>query len=221
MPATIAVTGQFLVRHDAERGTVRLSVALEGSSRDDVVERAARLHGEMGRQLGALHDPAAGPVTSWSSDQLRVWGQRPWNQEGRQLPVVYYAAAGVAATFVDVAVLSSWLTEISLLDGITVDGVTWGLTEDTLAAITDEARRGAIAAAAHKAAVYAESLGLSRVRATALSDPGLLEHDDGPSPKGAARLSAFAADASRPGGFTLRPEEITVEVVVHARFAAE
>src|SRR4051812_36182226 len=155
MPTTTAVTGESQAHQDAERGTGRLSVGFEGPAREDVLERSARLHDDVGRRLGALHDPVAGPVTSWSSDQLRVWGQRPWNQEGKQLPVVYYAAAGVAATFADFTVLSSWLTQISLVDGITVDGVTWDLTEATRAAVTERTRRGAVAAAVAKATVYA------------------------------------------------------------------
>ncbi|TRW42904.1 SIMPL domain-containing protein [Georgenia yuyongxinii] len=219
MPTTIAVTGEFEVRRAAERGTVRLSLGFEGPSREGVVQRCTRLHEKIGEGLSARHDPADGPVTEWSSDQLRVWGERPWNQEGTQLPVVFHAAAGASATFADFTALSAWLTEVSLVDGVTVEGVTWDLTEQTRAAVTEDARRGAVAAAVHKAGVYAAAVGLADVRVTAVADPGLLADGGPPVPREkAGRMAAFAMDAAP--GLDLRPAEITVEALVHARFDA-
>ena len=50
-------------------------------------------------------------MTWWSSDQLPTWAQRPWNTEGKQLPLVHHAQVDVQAKFADFAALSRWITQ--------------------------------------------------------------------------------------------------------------
>jgi uncharacterized protein len=105
----ITVHGEFQIHHPAQRGVVRLIVGFEGARREDVLESTTRLHRELSEEISEMTDPSAGPVTRWSSDQVRVWGARPWSQDGSQLPIVYHGAADVDVTFSDLARLGHWL----------------------------------------------------------------------------------------------------------------
>ncbi|CAM5281059.1 SIMPL domain-containing protein [Leifsonia shinshuensis] len=216
----ITVQGEYELKHPAERGAVRLSVSYDGEQRDETLALTTQRHASLAAELRELHDPQSGPVTSWGSDQLRVWGERPWSPDGRRLAPVYHAEIGVDVTFSELTALSDWVGVVSLLDGVTIQGVTWSLTEARRQSITQEARRRAVENAVAKATVYATSLGLAAVRPLALSDPGML--GDGPAggqPIQPLLARAMSADL---GGATLalKPEDITVAVQVHARFAA-
>lgn len=216
----ISVQGEYELRSPAERGTVRLLVSYDGADREEVLGRATQRHLSLTTELHDMHQPQTGPVTRWSSDQLRVWGERPWNQSGAQLPPVYHAQVGLEVTFSDLAVLSDWVGVVSLLDGIVVQGVTWTLTEARRQSLLQEARRRAVEHAVAKATVYATSLGLTTVKPLALSDPGML--GDGPAPPLAPQPLFARAVSADTGGATLalKPEEIVIAVQVHARFAA-
>lgn len=219
MAITITVSGEAELRRAAERATIKLSVGFEGPERADVLRQSSALYSELSTELGDMHSPESGPVLEWVGEQLRVWGQRPWSQNGEQLPVVFHSAASVTATFDDFAALSHWVGEIALLDGVTVNGVDWSLSETTRLELDSRAQRDAVAAAVLKAEIYAASLGFTGVIPEAISDPGLLGDDVGPIPGPLLRASMAAADT---GGdvTTLKPEEIRVRAAVHARFSA-
>lgn len=219
MGITITVTGEAELKHAAERAVLRVSVGFEGPEREAVLQQSTRLHTALSEQLAALHSPDAGPVLEWAGEQLRVWGQRPWSQTGEQLPVVHHSAASLTATFNDFAALTHWVGEIALLDGVTVNGVDWSLSDETRHEVESAVQRDAVAAAVKKAEIYAASLGFTGVIPEAISDPGLLGDDSHPLTKMAMRASMGAPDA---GGdvTTLKPEEIRVSAAVHARFSA-
>ena len=215
----ITVQGEYELRHPAERGCVRLTVGFDGPDREDVLGRTTEGQASLTSELRDLHDSQSGPVTSWTSDNLRVWGDRPWSQTGEQLPVVHHAEIGLEVTFSDLAALSDWVGSVSLVSGVTITGVTWSLTDARRQTLVQEARRRAVENAVAKATVYATSLGLSTVRPVALSDPGML--GDGSAPAQPPQpLFARAASDSANASLTLRPEEIVIQVQVHARFAA-
>lgn len=219
---TIAVIGEAEIHHPAERGTVRLTIGAEGVNRDEVVRQATALHADLCASIVTLHDADAGPVTWWANDQLRVWGQRPWSQTGEQLPVVHHSAASFTVKFRDFAALSLWASNSSERTGVTIDGVSWDLTEPTRKRLTSEVQQNAVRAAVEKATIYANSLGLAGVTARELSDPGLLSKNAGaPSGGGAAMFAVRSAAASVGNTAELKPEEITLEATVHARFTAE
>ncbi|WP_343871544.1 SIMPL domain-containing protein, partial [Agromyces bracchium] len=99
MPTTIAVTGRAEERVDPELGAVSLTVAANGADRDRVLASVGETHE---RVLAAIRDlESAGALESWSAGQLRVWSHRPWNDQGRQLPLVHQASADVEVVFRD------------------------------------------------------------------------------------------------------------------------
>ncbi|MFP3464904.1 SIMPL domain-containing protein [Leifsonia sp. SIMBA_070] len=216
----ITVQGEYELRHPAERGAVRLRVSYEGPAREDVLALTTQRQLSLSAELRELHHPQSGPVTQWSSDQLRVWGERPWAADGSRQDVVHHAEIGIDALFSDLAALSDWVGVTSLLDGVTVDGVAWSLTEARRQSLTQEARRRAVENAVAKATVYATSLGLTTVKPLALSDPGML--GDGSAPGQPVQPLTARAMSAGTGGATLalKPEELTIAVQVHARFSA-
>ena len=124
----ITVQGEYELRHTPERGTVRLLVGFDGEDRQQTLALTVERQVSLTAELRELHDPQRGPVTQWASDRLRVWGDRPWNPEGRQLAPIFHAQVGIEVTFSDLTALSDWVGTASLLDGLTVQGVSWTLT---------------------------------------------------------------------------------------------
>lgn len=219
MPTTISVIGSAEARHPAERGTVRIVIAIEGGDRRTVTDAGARRHAELISGVRALHDETAGPVTWFSSEQLRVSAERPWNSEGRQLPLVYRSASSVSVEFDDFTRLSEWVTESIQLDGVAVAGIIWTLTDQRRLEMTAGVEHEAVRDAVAKAERYAASLGLGALHPIAVSDPGLLDGAVPPPEQGIGPARMMSAGRG-PATIEFAPEEIVVAATVHARFSA-
>lgn len=216
----ITVQGEYEDGRAAERGTVRVLVTYDDASRHEALGLATERHTELVAGLRELQEAPGAPLLRWSSEQLRVWGDRPWSQTGEQLPVVHHAQASLEAEFADPSALSDWVGTVSLRDGVTVEGVSWSLSPETRQQLTEEVSRRAVEEAMAKARRYAAALGLTDLRPVALSDPGMLG-DAGASPQPGAPFAARMASADVSGApLALKPDLIRVTVQVHARFAA-
>jgi uncharacterized protein YggE len=218
----ITVTGSADTHHAPERATVQLSLGFEGPERQSVFEQTRLLHAETSESLRSLHDPIADAVTRWSADQVSVWGQRPWSQDGAQLPPVYHATTTVRARFRDFAALTNWIDSVALRDGVTVSSVDWSVTSTTQTALEVDAQKKAIASARSKAESYAEALGLSSLRPIAVADPGMLgDGGGGAAQVGVARFASHEMAKSSAGGpLDLTPADIVISASIEARFAA-
>jgi uncharacterized protein YggE len=215
----ITVEGRFDYHHPAERGTVLISAGFQGPEREPVVSRTTALHRALSQTAEQFRAQSA--VTWWSADRLRVWSERPWNKDGKQLPLVHHASVALEVKVADLQALARWAEEIAVQDGVTVTGVTWALTEATKHRITAEAQHNAVRDAVDRATAYARSLGLGTVRPVALADPGMLGDETRTS--GTQTTAPMMRGAAAPAGDTgldLKPEDITVSSRVHARFAA-
>ena len=218
----ITVAGYADTHHSPERAVVQLALGFEGPERQSVFEQTRQLHAETSESLRALHGPVADAVTRWSADQVSVWGQRPWNQDGVQLPPVYHATTTVRARFCDFSALATWIDSIAFRDGVTVTSVDWALTAATQAALESDVQQDAIVSARSKAQNYADALGLSTLRPLAVADPGMLgDGGGGSSPVGVARFASHdMAKASASGPLDLTPADVVISASVEARFAA-
>lgn len=221
----ITVQGEYSAWYPAERATVQAAVHVDGPKRDAVLARAVAASSALRDLIEADFDKEAGPITWWSSDSVRVWSERPWNNDGKQLAPVFHSAIDFTAKFKDFDVLSRWIEAAAAIEGVVVASVSWDLTEATKSSATSEVRSRAVKDAVTKATVYAQSIGLSTVQAIALADPGMLGDPSGggitPSPvfaKGAMRAQAF--DGVGAPQLALKPEEISVASAVDARFTA-
>ncbi|HIT76364.1 MAG TPA: SIMPL domain-containing protein [Candidatus Avipropionibacterium avicola] len=208
---TIVVNGTSQRELPAERVTVRLRVAADGPERDPVVNQVRALHAETTAQVEQLHD--SGAVSWWSSDQLRAWGDRPWSNDGAQLPLVHHAAVEVLVRFVDFTALGQWLTETAAVDAIAVAGLHWELEEATTEELTAQVQTAAVHDAVARATRYAAALGHEQVEAVEITEPSDLSQP---------RMMAMSVrDTGGSGGgaaIELRPEDVTVRASVTARF---
>ena len=220
----ITVQGSSSIRHAPERATVSVAVSHDGAARDKVFAETTTAAESITTALRGMLDAASGPVVTWSSDRVAVWSDRPWNNDGKRLPLVFHATIGVRATFSDFEALARWVESTAAISGANVGSIEWELTDDTRDALLTEARTKAVQDAAAKALVYAQAAELTAVTATAIADPGLLGSPDGsPQPFGGAPAAPrmFAAKAmsdSAPLAFT--PQELEVAAQVDARFLA-
>lgn len=218
MPTTIAVTGHAEERIAPELGAVTLSVGGSGAAREHVYGRTSAAHERLLAEVRSLE--ASGVLETWSSDQLRVWLYRPWNSEGRQLPVVHQASAEVEVVFRDFARLGEWLGQAIGSDEVTIGGIEWRLTDATRRRVQESAQRAAVADAVAKAQVYAAALGLGAPAPVELADHGMLSSQPTPiAPK--AMMMRAVADVGGAAPTEFAPQELVVEASVDARFTAE
>jgi len=216
----ITVRGEHETRVAPEEAVVRSSVRADGPERGDVIERAAALAEPLRDELAALMD--AGAVREWSSGRAAAWADRPWNEQGTQLPLVHHASVEVMAVFPDFDELSRWLTEAAGIDGVHIDGIQWRLTPATEKAVEAASAAAAVRVAVDRATAYADAIGRSSVTPLEIADLGLLAQTQPaagrPEIMRMAKAS-FAADAGGPA-FEFRPEELVVSAAVEGRFSA-
>lgn len=219
MPTTIAVTGRAEEKIAPELGAVTLSVGAQGAERDEVYARTSAAHERLLAEVRGLE--ASGALDTWSAGQLRVWSYRPWNNEGKQLPLVHQANADVEVTFSDLTRLGEWVGEAATANELTIGGVEWRLTDATRRRVQEAAQRGAVADALTKAQVYASALGLGAPTPVELADHGMLSTQPQPI---APKVMAMRAAADFGGGAPateFAPAELVIEASVDARFTAE
>lgn len=220
----ITVQGEHSAWYPAERATVRASIQVDGPKRDAVFTSAVSASDAVRTSIEALFDKQTGPITWWSSDSVRVWSDRPWNNEGKQLPLVYHAAVDFSAKFLDFDALSGWVETVAAIEFVTIGSISWDLTDATRTSVTTEVRSRAVKDAVAKATVYAQSIGLGSVTAIALADPGMLGDPSAggaaPAPMMRAAMKMQAFDGGGAPTLALKPEEIAVASIVDARFIA-
>lgn len=213
----ITVRGEQSTRVTAEIAVATVSARLDGSERSRVVGTVTTSGAEIAEELTAL--ATSGAVVRWSTDRVSVWSDRPWNQDGEQLPLVFHAAISARAEFTDFTALSEWLGRLAERDGVSVDDLTWELTPASRTTVEADVARGAVAVAVSRARAYAEAIDLATVTPVEIADAGMLHAPQSESmPKG-MMMRAMSADAGG-AGLSLEPRDITVAATVEARFTA-
>ena len=222
MATIIAVRGNAEERIQPELGVVSLSVGVSEPERDLAVSRTTEAHERLVAAVRELE--ASGALDSWSAGQFRVWSHRPWNAEGKQLPMVHQTSAEIEVIFTDLAKLGEWVSRVSIGSSVALGGIDWRLTDATRKRTEETAQRAAVADAVAKAEIYASALGLGAPSPVELADTGLLTAQ--PVPQGGGeRMFAMRAAADMGGGggggaeFT--PAKLVIAASVDARFSAE
>lgn len=216
----ITVRGSHAAYRRPERGTVHATVGLEGQDAAAVHDGTARSAQALAESLRALHNPSNGPVTWWASDQLRTWAHRPWNKDGKQLPLVHHAQVDLQAKFSDFDALGQWLTRSLAVAGVTVQRIEWTLTEVRQREMVAEVRAAAVRDARERAQAYADALELGPVEVAAVADAGML--GQGLMPTGPEGPESFvrAAALDAGGGLAFTPQDVAVTAQVDAVFVA-
>ena len=222
MPTEITVRGAYSAFQAPERGRVHASIAYEGPTMEPVYERVARDLEAVKASIIPLKSGDEGAVTWWSAEQLRTWSIRPWNQDGKQLPLVHHASVGVEVKFRDFTALSRWAGgHIANTEGFRVSNVEWSLTVKRREKLLKEARTRAVHDAVTRAQQYADALGVGGIRPVAVADAGMLgsRPEDGSQ---AAYMRMGAVGGAGGGAVAeLVPEHIEVAATVDARFVVE
>lgn len=214
----ISVRGDHEARIAPERAIARISASVDGHDRGQVVERLAALTAPVREGLALRKD--AGTIVEWSSERVAVWSDRPWNNEGRQLDLVHHASVHFSATFTDFMLLSDWLGDIAITDGLQINGVDWQLTPATRAEVERQVSTEAVLVARTRAQAYALALGHTEITALEVADIGLLAggHESAPAPRMFAKAMMNPDTGS--GVVDFQPDDIVVSAGVHARFSA-
>lgn len=219
-PTEIIVRGSFSVYEPPQRGIVHATVSYEGPAIEAVYERTVRDLDVVKASIEPLHDPDSGPVTWWSTQQLRTWANRPWNNEGRQLPLVHHASIGMQVKFSDFTELSRWVgMHITETGGFSLSRIEWALTDAHRDGLIADVHTNAVRDAVTRAQRYADALDLGAVRPVTIADAGMLglERTQG---QYAAPGAVLAMAAGGTPEVELAPADIKISVSVDARFHA-
>lgn len=210
----ISVRGTAQRRVAPELAIASVQVRADGADRASVTRRVGHVSDVVRSRLKSLEEGER--IVRWSSERAYFWSNRPWNQDGAQLPPVHYGTVPFRATFDDFAELSGWIGELAEIEAVQVDGVSWRLTEETRSRIERETAAEAVGVAVDRAKAYADALGLSEVVAVQIADDDMLSRD-APQPFAAAMMRGAAA---APPPVALEPEEIVISATVEGRFSA-
>lgn len=215
----ITVRGAHTAYTPPERATVMLTIGIDAPEAAIASRNVASSADIVRRSIEPLHNPQSGPVTWWSSDQLRTWATRPWNKDGKVLPLVHHARVTFSVKFSDFAQLSTWLSTTVDVPGASIAGIDWALTAARREQLIGQVRRAAVQDAVAKAQAYADAVGAGTVRVVAIADAGMLGEGLHPTQAPSAKFArAVAADSGGPVEFT--PEDIATAAEVDVRCLA-
>ncbi|WP_121252710.1 SIMPL domain-containing protein [Nocardioides ferulae] len=219
-PVEITVRGTSRQFHPAERATVHAGVGLEGPEAGRVYDAVAEQFAVVQASIVSLHEPDRGPVTWWSSQDVRTWSNRPWNKDGVQLPLVHHARTDLQVKFSDFARMSAWLSDMAGITGFHVEYVEWSLTVHRRQELARAARTRAVRDAQAKAQAYAEALKLGPIVPVSLAEAGMLAEGLHPIGESSAPFTRAAKLAGGDAELQLVPQDIDVTASVDARFVA-
>ena len=217
----IVVTGHASRQLPAERGTVRIALALIGDRREDVLAGATRLHVLVAGLAKA--QVAQGAATWWSAGNVIAAAREEWVKPKPNVDAVkvvrFWAGADLQVKFRDFGALADWSTQVAQHEGVSIGSVAWTLTEPNRAAAVEEVRTAAAEDAVVRAGAYARALGLGPVRLVTLYEAGLRPHVGATGGVGQSRR--LGASPGSAGGIELRPEDVEVATTVTADFDAD
>lgn len=219
----ITVQGSATQYHQPERANLNIQVRLDGPTKTAVLDQVAVSANQIQELIAPLANPGGGraaAITWFSADQIRVDAQRPWNNDGVQLPFVYTAIVEFKIRFADFDALNSFYLEAATISGVVIDGITWELTEPAKLAATQLVQGLAVQNAQTKALTYARALQEQSVRCIAIADPGMLGNSESGSGHPAAFFDASARSVQMASGpqLALKPQDIEINCRVDAKF---
>lgn len=219
----VTVRGEFSALYPAERAMVKVSAQTAGADRDSVFGAAIAAAESLRAQLPAALAPSKGPISEWSSDEVRVWSEHHFTNDGAVLPRLFHSRVEFSITFSDLGALAPWIESAVAIPSVSIDTISWDLTEASRATATAAVREGAVRDAVARATAYSASLGLGPVSPRAIADQGMLDSGSaggGPVPLARTAMQNVAYVAGGKPGLELNPQAIAVASVVDARFTA-
>lgn len=146
---------------------------------EPVYTRVARDLDVVQKSVAELKNGDDAAVTWWSAERLRTWSTRPWNQDGKQLPLVHHASVNIEVKFRDFAALSAWVGEhVTNTEGFQLTNIRWALTAKRRDELIRQVREQAVHDALERAQLYADTLGLGKISPVAIADAGMLKEGE-------------------------------------------
>ena len=202
LPATVVVTGEGKVEIAPDMAMLSLGVMTEADT------AAAALKANSDGLAGAIARLTAAGIAARDiqTSGLSLNPRYDYGTSGGAAKITGYVAANMVTVRVrDLSALGPTLDAVVADGANTLGGLGFGLQEPDTA--TDEARRRAVADAAHKAALYAEAAGVKLGRILSISEQG---NSGGPQPMMMAE-ARFARDG---GSVPVASGELTVAATV-------
>ena len=210
----VTVRGSHSVRVRPERATVHATLSGEGPAAEPVFQMVTTSLGAITNSVETLHHSKRGPITRYVIDQVRLGSHRPWNADGKQLPLVHTASVSIVAEFTDFEKLADWVAGNAGLDGLSIGHIEWSLTDTRRLDVERRTRQKAVRDANRRAQDYADALDLGPVRVCRISDPGLGE----PPQQKVFLARSMAVPADGAPQFELRPQDVEIAAEVEATF---
>jgi uncharacterized protein len=211
-PVEISVRGSHTVRMAPEQATLYANLAADGPEPQPVFDAVTRALAEVSASLESRRD-AGGAVSTFVVEQVRLGAHRPYNAEGRQLPLVHIASVPITATFTDFDDLAVWVGWAAGVPGLGINHIEWELSESTRLEVERTSRQEAVRDARRRAQDYADALELGPVAVRSISDPGT----GGPGMRKVMMASAMS-DPGGPPQISLRPDEVEIAAQAEATF---
>ncbi|WP_374928986.1 SIMPL domain-containing protein [Kytococcus sedentarius] len=216
----ITVHGEHSLELAPEQATVRLRVEHESDAKATSLTAMRQALAVLVAELDELGQGEASPIGRRTIDPpvTHHWSEQLPDGARREH---HTAVTWVTVRFDQPDALSGPVDRWGELADVQVEGVSWGLAEQTRAAREAEAIAGAVDRARQRAGAFARAAGVGEPRLVELADPGLLggaTASEGGGGHAEARM--MAAQGSDSGGPAAEPAPQRISAVVHARFEA-
>lgn len=208
-----------------ERGTLRLSVGCESDNQEIALRDCTNAVNTIRQAIDELAARNPSPITWFAVLPIRTRGWRPWNKDGKTMPMRYAASAEIKVKFCDFTALAKFANTHGGARYVKLEGVEWAFTEVTKTRLKQQVLTEAVQDAVARATQIANAAGAGQVTALEISDPGLLSgiHGSTSAVAGAPGMTMRGAAASAGAdaeALDLAPEDVELTAVVHARFTA-
>ena len=213
-PLEITVRGRAERRYPPERATLHLQTTFNDLDSATAHGKAVQLQSEISAELRRLVE--AGAATTWHSDNIHVYGQRPWVNGVESPQIVFTTSISISVEFVDFDALATFLTDWAGREGVQVGSISWDVTAENRRLYEDDVRREAVGDAIRKADSYADACRRGPVAVVALADPDML--GSGPPDAPAPMMARAMYDSAGSGSLELRADDVVVAAAVDARF---
>lgn len=217
----ITVVGSARATRPPERATIALNVALEGNDKRHVLEGTTALVKSLSAEVDRLRQGDPAPVTKAAVRPIGTRSWRPWSDQGRILPLRHAASCALDLTFRDFGALSAFVDAWGAVDGISLGGVEWTLTEAVRAELETTVLGEAVARARERAQILATAGGGGPVRCLEIADPGLLTEQRSAESAPIAMFARSAADVGGGEGIDIVPHDVDIEAQVHVRCVSD
>ena len=225
----IEVRGTAKITRYPERAILSLKIASEGPSQEtvsqDVSSTCTELHQSFTTLAPKTPTGDATPeaaITTFSTTSLRSWSDLPLDYQTRKpQPRVYHASSSFEVFFRNFETLGHVASKLFLTSHVTVNSISYRLTEPSLQALGAESRKQAMADAIAKAKDYASVLG-REVVAVKVTDEGASA--GGMTAQSRAQQQVYMASMpssqAASDGLSLTPEKVVLTGSIRVKFCS-